>query len=264
MSAASPIRIVRRHEIAWVILDRPQVHNAFDDEVIAELHRTADLLAQEADIRVVVLAGEGPSFSAGADVRWMQRMVGATEEENKTDAKKMARMFEAWNCLAKPVVGRIQGRALGGGVGLAAICDIVVASVDAEFGFTEIRLGILPAVISPFVLPKIGVSAARELFLTGERFSAEKAREIGLVHYVVVPEKLDEAVEQVIEKLLAGAPQAQARAKRLLSFVPGKTPEEAREATTRNIAEARAGAEGQEGLKSFLEKRRASWRRDTT
>ena len=263
MNPASPIRIVRRQATTWVMLNRPQVHNAFDDEVIAELHRAAEALAEEPDVRVVVLAGEGPSFSAGADVRWMQRMVGASEEENRADAEKMARMFEAWYRLPKPVVGRIQGAALGGGVGLTAVCDIVVASVDAEFGLTEIRLGILPAVISPFVVPKIGISAARELFLTGERFSAEKAREIGLVHYVVVPEKLDEEVERVIEKLMAGAPQAQARAKRLLAFVPGKTPEEARETTTRNIAEARAGAEGQDGLKAFLEKRRASWRRDT-
>jgi methylglutaconyl-CoA hydratase len=258
-----PLRIVRRRSTAWVILDRPDVHNAFDDEVVGELRRTADALGRETDVRVVVLAGEGASFSAGADLRWMQRMVAATEEENRADAEAMARMFEAWYRLPKPVVGRIQGAALGGGVGLTAVCDIAVAARDTVFGFTEVRLGILPAVISPFVLAKIGQSAARDLFLTGERFSADRAREIGLVHSVVLPEELDAEVDRVVEQLLAGGPDAQARVKRLLPLIEGKSPEDARETTTRNIAEARAGAEGQEGIQAFLDRRPAAWRRDS-
>jgi methylglutaconyl-CoA hydratase len=260
---AAPLRIERRGPVAWIILDRPTVHNAFDDVLIAELSRAASQLGGDSEVRVVVLASEGPSFSAGADLNWMKRMVGASFEENRADAETMARMFEALFRIPKPLVGRIQGAALGGGVGLTAVCDIAVAAKEAVFGLTEIRLGILPAVISPFVLAKIGPGAARELFLTGERFSADRAREIGLVRRVVARDALDAEVNTVIEHLLAGGPEAQARAKRLLALVERLSPEEARETTTRNIAEARVGPEAQEGMNAFLEKRRASWRRDT-
>jgi len=244
------------------MLNRPAVHNAFDESLIEELSRTASELGSDSGVRVVVLASEGPSFSAGADLNWMKRMVGASFEENRADAEKMARMFEALYRLPKPLVGRIQGAALGGGVGLTAVCDIAVAAQEAVFGLTEIRLGILPAVISPFVLAKIGTGAARELFLTGERFSAARAREIGLVRRVVDAAALDAEVDEVIQNLLAGGPEAQARTKRMLPLVEGRSPEDAREITTRNIAEARVGPEGQEGMNAFLEKRRASWRRD--
>lgn len=260
----SPLRIERRGPVAWVILDRPAVHNAFDEVLISELSRAATELGADAEARVVVLASEGPSFSAGADLNWMKRMVGASFDENRADAEKMARMFEALYRLPKPLVGRIHGAALGGGVGLTAVCDIAVAAQEAVFGLTEIRLGILPSVISPFVLAKIGSGAARELFLTGERFSAERAREIGLVRRVVPRDGLEAEVNKVIDNLLAGGPEAQARAKRLLPQVEGLTPEEAREITTRNIAEARVGAEAQEGMNAFLQKRRATWRRDNS
>ena len=260
----TPLRIERRGPVAWVILDRPAVHNAFDETLISELSRAATELGADGEARVVVLASEGPSFSAGADLNWMKRMVGASFDENRADAEKMARMFEALYRLPKPLVGRIHGAALGGGVGLTAVCDIAVAAQEAVFGLTEIRLGILPSVISPFVLAKIGSGAARELFLTGERFSAERAREIGLVRRVVPRDGLDVEVNKVIDNLLAGGPEAQARAKRLLPQVEGLPPEAAREITTRNIAEARVGAEAQEGMNAFLQKRRATWRRDNS
>jgi len=261
---SAPLRIERHGSVARIILDRPNVHNAFDETLIVALSGAASELGADSDVRVVVLASEGPSFSAGADLNWMKRMVGASFDENRADAEKMARMFEALYRLPKPLVGRIQGAALGGGVGLTAVCDIAVAAAEAVFGLTEIRLGILPSVISPFVLAKIGSGAARELFLTGERFSADRAKEIGLVRRVVSRDGLDAEVNTVVEFLLAGGPEAQARAKRLLPQVEGLSPEDAREITTRNIAEARVGAEAQEGMNAFLEKRRATWRKDNS
>ena len=260
----SPLRVEIRGPVAWMILNRPAVHNAFNEALIDELSRAATELGSADGVRVAVLDSEGPSFSAGADLNWMKRMVGASFEENRADAEKMARMFEALYRIPKPLVGRIQGTAFGGGVGLTAVCDIAVAAKEAMFSLSEIRLGILPSVISPFVLAKIGSGAARELFLTGERFSAERARDIGLVRRVVPLDELDAEVNKVIEHLLAGGPEAQARAKRLLPQVEGLSPEDAREITTRNIAEARVGAEAQEGMNAFLEKRRATWRRDSS
>ena len=260
----SPLRVETRGPVAWMILNRPAVHNVFNEVLIDELSRAATELGSADGVRVAVLASEGPSFSAGADLNWMKRMVGASFEENRADAEKMARMFEALYRIPKPLVGRIQGTAFGGGVGLTAVCDIAVAAKEAMFSLSEIRLGILPSVISPFVLAKIGSGAARELFLTGERFSAERARDIGLVRRVVPLDELDTEVNKVIEHLLAGGPEAQARAKRLLPQVEGLSPEDAREITTRNIAEARVGAEAQEGMNAFLEKRRATWRRDSS
>jgi len=246
--------------VARVTLTRPDVHNAFDDALVTLLHRTADDLAEAPDVRVVVLAGEGASFCAGADLGWMQRMVEFGEEENLRDAEAMARMFEAWHDLPKPVVGRIQGAALGGGAGLVAVCDVAAASRNAIFGFTEIRLGILPAVISPFVVGRIGEGAARALFLTGERFDAERALGIGLVHRVCEADDLDEEVETLLRLLLQGGPAAQARLKNLLPRLRGKSLAEARPLTTAAIAGARVGAEGQEGIRAFLERRRPSFR----
>jgi methylglutaconyl-CoA hydratase len=190
----------------------------------------------------------------------MRRRAEAGEKENRADALAMAEMFGAWNRLPRPVVGRIQGAALGGGVGLVCVTDIAVAARGAVFGFTEIRLGILPAVISPFATARIGHAAARELFLTGERFSAERAKEIGLVQRVVAAEELDAEIDRVVDALLAGGPLAQARVKRLLREIAGKHPEEVREETAHAIAQARGGAEGQEGIQAFLEKREPSWR----
>ncbi len=248
--------------VARVTLNRPEIHNAFDDALVASLTGAARRLAEDDTVRVVVLSGAGKSFCAGADINWMKRMVDYSEEENERDSREMALMFEAWNTLPKPVIGRIHGAALGGGVGLVSICDIATASTDALFGLTEVRLGILPAVISPFVLAKIGPGAARELFLTGERISAERARQVGLVQRVVGPADLDGDIEATVKRLLSGGPEALAKAKGIIASVTGLSPEDARPVTAATIARARAGAEGQEGLRAFLERRAPSWRED--
>jgi methylglutaconyl-CoA hydratase len=262
MPMGEPVLLSRDGAVARVTLSRPDVHNAFDDGVIARLHDAARDLGADPAVRVVVLAGTGDSFCAGADLHWMQRMVAYSREENLADAGAMAAMFEAWLAFPKPVVGRIHGAALGGGVGLVSVCDIAVASTAAVFGFTEARLGILPAVISPFVLRKIGPGAARALFLTGERFSAERAYEIGLVQRLAAPEALDDEVQRVVQLLLGAGPRAQAAIKALLDDLVGHSPEKARGKTTAAIADARASAEGQEGMQAFLARRRASWRGD--
>jgi methylglutaconyl-CoA hydratase len=201
-------------------------------------------------------------FCAGADVAWMAKTATYSETQNLHDAARMSRMFAILNELPVPVIGRVQGAALGGGAGLAAICDVVVADDRAVFGFTEVRLGILPAVISPFVLAKIGRSAARELFLTGARFTAARAREIGLVHAVVPTGELDETVTRYVQDFLAAGPDAVAAAKALIPAVWGQAAAEAAATTSAAIAERRVSPEGQEGLRAFLERRTPSWSRD--
>jgi methylglutaconyl-CoA hydratase len=249
----------RRGGVEYLTLNRPDVRNAFNEEVIAELTAWARAAAGDRSLRVVVLQGAGKVFSAGADANWMAKMVGYSREENVADATRMAEMFLALNTLPAAVVGRIHGAALGGGAGLTAICDIAVASDDAVFGFSESKLGILPAVISPYVLPKIGVSAARELFLTGMRFPAVRAREIGLVHAVTPVAGLDAAVQQYVDELLSAAPSAVAASKALIPQVAGRAPQEAMALTANAIAAQRVSAEGQEGLQAFLQKRSPSW-----
>jgi methylglutaconyl-CoA hydratase len=255
----------RDNAVEYVTLNRPDVRNAFNERVIAELTdwaaRTRDAAARH-DVRAVVLAGAGKMFCAGADVTWMSKALGYTEAENLRDAMAMSRMFAAIDELPVPVVGRIQGAALGGGAGLAAVCDIVVAETQAVFGFTEVKLGILPAVISPFALAKIGRSAARELFLTGSRFSAARAKEIGLVHAVTSADALDATVTAYVQELLNAGPEAVAAAKALIPQVWGGTREEREEMaelTAHAIATRRVSAEGQEGLRAFLEKRTPAW-----
>jgi methylglutaconyl-CoA hydratase len=245
--------------VAHLTLDRPDVRNAFNDEVIAELTAWAHHAAVDSTLRVVILGGAGRVFSAGADANWMARMIGYSHEENVADATRMAEMFLALDTLPAAVIGRIHGAALGGGAGLAAICDIVVAEDSAVFGFTETKLGILPAVISPYVLPKIGVSAARELFLTGMRFSAARAREIGLVHAVVPTADLDTTVQKYVDELLSAAPTGIAAIKRLIPPVWGRLPADARAITAEAIAAQRVSPEGQDGLRAFLDKRPARW-----
>ncbi len=245
--------------VEYLTLNRPDVRNAFNDAVIGELQQWADGAGADPGLRVVVLGGAGKVFSAGADASWMARMAGYSREENEADARRTTAMFRALNALPVGVIGRIQGAALGGGAGLAAVCDIVVAEEGAVFGFTESKLGIVPAMISPFVLPKIGVSAARELFLTGMRFDAARARAIGLVHAVVPAAELDAAVQRYVTELLSAAPSAVATAKRLIPLVAGRTPDEVAELTAATIAAQRASDEGQDGLRAFLEKRAPGW-----
>jgi methylglutaconyl-CoA hydratase len=249
----------RRGPIELLTLNRPEVRNAFNDETVGELTAWARATAADADVRGVVVAGAGSAFCAGGDLAWMARTVEYTEEENIADATRASMMFQAINQLAVPTIGRVHGAALGGGAGLAAVCDIVVTEEHATFGFTEVKLGILPAVIAPFVLAKIGPSAARELFLTGRRFSAQHALEIGLVHVVVRPEALVASVEHLVAEVLSGGREAIAAAKQLIADL-GVTPaSEITRLTTTALAQRRVSAEGQEGLRAFLEKRKPRW-----
>jgi methylglutaconyl-CoA hydratase len=252
----------REGAVEYLALNRPDVRNAFNEHMIAELTEWAARTREAAlrhEIRAAVIAGVGKVFCAGADVTWMSETVTYSEEENLRDAMAMSRMFAAINELPLAVIGRIQGAALGGGAGLAAVCDIVVTEETALFGFTETKLGILPAVISPFALAKIGQAAARELFLTGARFSSRRAKEIGLVHEVVADADLDAAVGRYVKEILTAGPEAVAAAKALIPNVWGRPIADAMPITAAAIAARRVSPEGQEGLRAFLEKRTPSW-----
>ena len=240
-------------------LDRPEVRNAFNAELIADLLGTFERLDGDRSVRAIVLAGNGKTFCGGADINWMRGSLELSHEENFADAQRMSDMFRAIDRCSKPVIGRVHGGALGGGAGLAAVCDIVIASSETVFGFTETKLGILPAVISPFVLAKIGSSHARALFLTGERFTAQRALSIGLVHEVVALEDLASAVDRVILEVLTASPTAIAFAKKTIAAVRDATYDESRDITAHAIAQQRTSDEGQDGLRAFLERRKAKW-----
>jgi len=245
--------------ILRVSLNRPEVRNAFDEEVIASLTRLARDAAGDATLRAIVLSGEGPVFCAGADLGWMMKAVAYSRQDNLRDAEDLARMLELLDALPVPLVGRVQGAALGGGAGLVAVCDIVVAADDAVFAFSETKLGILPAVVAPYVLAKIGTSAARELFLTGARFGAARARELGLVHRVVPAAAMDETVDSFLREILTAAPTAVAASKDLIREIHHSRPAEVIAVTTGRIADQRVSADGQEGMRAFLEKRKPKW-----
>lgn len=257
------LTVERRNAVEYVTLNRPDVRNAFNEHVIAELTAWAARAHADPDLRAVVIAGAGKVFSAGADAAWLSKMAGYSREENVRDAEAGARMFEAINTVPAIVIARIHGAALGGGCGLAAVCDIVVADEAAVFGFTETKLGILPAMISPYVLQKIGASAARELFLTGMRFDAVRAKAIGLVHAVVPTGHLDPTIDNYLSEALSAAPTAVARAKALIPRVLGRPTTEVMAITTEAIAAQRVSAEGQDGLKAFLDKGKPGWVRDS-
>ncbi|HEX4526635.1 MAG TPA: enoyl-CoA hydratase-related protein [Gaiellaceae bacterium] len=244
----STLRIERDGVLLRIAMARPERRNAFDAALIAEL--TAAFV-EVGDARAVLLTGDGPSFSAGADVEWMRSSVELSYDENYADALRLRAMLDAIDGCPAPVVAGVQGHALGGGCGLVACCDIVVAEPGAQFGFSEVKLGIVPAVISPFVLAKVGSGAARRYFVTGERFSAEVALRVGLVHEVA--EELDGAVERVLDELLSAGPGAARTAKALARAALSG------EETARRIAEHRTSPEGQEGLRAFLEKRAPGW-----
>jgi len=244
------LRVERDGDVLLVAMAKPERRNAFDAALIDELTAA---FADVGDVRAVLLSGEGPSFSAGADVEWMRSSVALSYEENVADAMRLRAMLEAIDLCPAPVVARVQGHALGGGCGLVACCDIVVSDPGTQFAFSEVKLGIVPAVISPFALAKIGPGAARRWFVTGERFSAEVALRIGLIHEVAGD--LDAAVERVLAELLSAGPDAARAAKEL-----ARSPQSAEE-TARSIAAHRTSAEGQEGLRAFLEKRAANWKR---
>ena len=251
--------LIQTGAVTTVTLNRPTVRNAFDEALIDELASFAGGVPGDGSVRAVVLQGAGSVFSAGADLQWMSKMIGYAREENLADARRAAQMLLALDSLPVPLIGRVHGAALGGGAGLVAVCDVVVAAEDTTFGFTEVALGILPAMISPYVVGKIGLSAARELCLSGARFSAARAREIGLVHDVVPAERLDLAVAKHLEQFRKAAPTAVTATKRLLRQVHGREPADVLALTVDAIANQRVSPEGQEGMKAFLEKRPPRW-----
>lgn len=254
----SHVTLQQADHVVRVTLNRPDVRNAFDEDAIAELAAWAHSV-QPGPVRVAVLAGAGSVFCAGADLGWMSTMVGYSREENVRDARALASMFEALDALPIPLIGRVQGAALGGGAGLAAVCDVVVAADDAVFGFTEAKLGILPSVIAPYVIAKIGQSAARELFLTAARFSAGRARALGLAHAVVPAADLDTTIDAYVHELLTSGPEAIAGAKALIRAIAGRPPSEVAALTAETIARHRVSDEGQEGMRAFLQKKKPSW-----
>jgi methylglutaconyl-CoA hydratase len=245
--------------VARIWMNRPQARNAFDGLMVTELRMTLFDLRSADAIRVIVLGGRGPSFCAGADLEWMQAMAAFSREDNLREAQALADLFFTVYESPQPVVARIHGAALGGGAGLVAACDIPVAALGTQFGFTEVRLGIIPAVISPYVLGKIGESAVRELFLTGERFEAVKAQEIGLIRAAVPEDDLDAVVENRVQELLKAGPRAVAEAKALIREVAYRRIEDVQRYTVERIAELRVSTEGQEGMRAFLEKRKPNW-----
>lgn len=246
--------------VVQVTMNRDSVRNAFDEVMIAGLAEVFDRLGRDRSVRVIVLRGSGRHFSAGADLDWMRRMAQCAEAENREDALGLARMLRVVYACPKPVVARIQGAAMGGGVGLAAACDIAVAAADARFALTEVRLGLIPSVISPYVVRAIGVRACRRFFLTGETVDAPEALRLGLVHRVVPAPALDEAVDEIVSCLLSAGPGALAAAKDLIGAVSDRPlDDDLLEDTARRIAAVRNSAEGREGVGAFLEKRVPSW-----
>jgi len=260
MSEYEHLRRTDDGAVTTVTLARPDAHNALNAALIEELSRCFEEISDDERVRAVVLSGERSSFCAGADIGYMRETASFSYEENLEDARRLAMMYWTIDECPKPLVARVQGAAMGGGAGLVAVADVAVADSEARFAFSEVRLGIAPATIAPFAVRKIGASHARSLFATGERFGAERAREIGLVHEVVSDDGLDAAVEEKVGELLQGGLVAQATIKALLRRLETTEPMEAPGLTARVISELRTGEEGQEGLAAFLEKREPRWR----
>lgn len=262
---AASLDIVIAQRVARVALNRPQVHNAFDDALIAELTDTIGKLDRDTGVRFIVLTGNGSTFSAGADLVWMRGMARANEAENRADSERLAALMRTLNTLSKPTLARVNGSAYGGGVGLVACCDIAIAADTAKFGLTEVKLGLVPAVISPYVVAAIGARQARRLFVTGEIFDAAYAQRIGLVHETVAAAALDEAVDRVLHWLAKGGPHAQHEAKHLALELGGTLDRDSGRTDMNNaalIARLRVSPEGQEGLTAFLDKRAPNWAKE--
>jgi methylglutaconyl-CoA hydratase len=247
------------NRIAKINLARPEVHNAFNEVMIAELTEVFSRISQDDAARVVVLTGNGESFCAGADLNWMKKMINFTYQQNLEDSLKLAELFYLMYSLPKPIIARVNGAAIGGGTGLVAVCDIAIAAEKAKFSLSEVKLGLVPACISPYVIRKVGEGRCREFFLTGERLTANRALELGLVNQVVPLESLDQAVEEKVKQLISSGPKAIAMCKELLKNVPGMSFDEAKTYTADMIASMRIGDEGQEGMNAFLEKRKPKW-----
>ena len=262
MNMSGNIEIECRKAVAHLALNRPRVHNAFDDDLIAALTAILRRCDEDDSIRTVVLTGSGSTFSAGADLNWMRDMAKATQAENRADSERLATLMHTLNFLSKPTIARVNGAAYGGGVGLIACCDIAIAANTAKFGLTEVKLGLAPAVISPYVIAAIGLRQARRLFVSGEIFDATEAMRIGLVHQAVAPSELDETVNRVLHWLGKGGPAAQHECKKLAMRTAGIDAESMYPIDRQNsdlIARLRVSAEGQEGLAAFLDKRPPHW-----
>lgn len=258
----SAILVTDRDAVRWITLNRPQVHNAFDDGLIAELTAALVEASQDDAVHALVLTGAGASFSAGADLNWMRGMASASEDENREDSLRLAALMRTLQFCPKPTIARVNGAAYGGGVGLVAACDIAIGALGARFGLTEVKLGLVPAVISPYVVAAIGFRQARRLFVTGELFDASEACRIGLLHQVVAAEALDEAVDATLKLLAKAGPQAQREAKQLALRMGCIDEQEAGRLDSENaklIARLRVSAEGQEGIGAFLDKRAPAW-----
>jgi methylglutaconyl-CoA hydratase len=258
------LKITSGKEITIVTLNKPEIHNAFNDELIVELTDAFTGMTTDAgDTRAIILTGKGRSFCAGADLNWMKKTRDYTLKENREDARRLARMFMVMNTCPVPVIGRINGHAIGGGAGLVTVCDLAVTVARAKFAFSEVKLGIMPVVISPHVVPKLGITRARDLFMTGRRFTAREALEYGLVTHVVENEsELDSKVESLVEEIKTAGPVASKEAKKLVQEYNPYLNEEFVEKTIEKIAEMRTSREGKEGISAFLEKRKPYWRKD--
>ena len=256
----STLDVGRRNGVGIIALNRPDVHNAFDEVLIAELTAAAQALGRDPDVRVVILTGNGPSFCAGADLNWMKKMAAFSRKQNVADAAGLAQMLRVLNELPKPTLARVHGNVFGGGVGLVACCDVAIAAAESTFSLSEARLGLVPATISPYVVEAIGARQARRYFLTAERFEAAEAYRIGLVHDIVPHGQLDDRVNELLGPLLMAGPAAQAECKALIRAVANRPiGEEVIADTVERIATVRASAEGKEGVGAFLRKRSPSW-----
>lgn len=256
----STIQVDIRNAVALITLDRPEVHNAFDPTLIAELTEALRVTGADETVRAIVLLGAGESFCAGADLNWMRRMAGFSTAQNLADARALAAMLATLNTLGKPTIARVHGAAFGGGVGLVACCDIAVASHDATFAFSEARLGLVPATISPYIIEAIGARAARRYFLTAERFTAAEAYRLGLLHDIVQPQELDARINELLGFLVTAGPCAQTECKALIRAIAHRPIDTGVLAdTARRIARIRASPEGKEGVSAFLAKRKAAW-----
>ncbi len=247
------------NSVARVTLSRSEVHNAFNDTMLQELIGLFKKISKDRSIRVVVITGNGKSFCAGADINWMKKMINYSYEENIEDSNKISDCMYAIYTLPQPTIARVNGAAIGGGMGFVGTCDIVIAADVAKFSLSEVKIGLVPACISPYIIRKVGEGGCREFFITGERLTAEKALKVGLVNRVVPIEKLDEAVDEVVDRLVSSGPNAIAASKELLQKVPQMSLDEARKFTVEVIARLRISDEGQEGMNAFLEKRKPRW-----
>lgn len=254
------LNVAEKDAVVTVALNRPHIHNAMNELLIKELTHCFNELNGKKEIRAIVLTGNGKTFCGGADLNWMKSMIHYSKEENIKDSRELLGLFESIYSCQKPVIGHINGSAFGGGVGLIAVCDITIASPGLTFAFSETKLGLIPSVISTYVVRRIGPAHARRLFITGERFSSEYAKEIGLIDYLVDHDKIDEKIEHIVKEIKTSAPTAIGEAKNLIKTNQEMKSEEYKEYTLHKIAELRVSEEGQEGTSAFLEKRKPKWR----